>query len=141
MKLHSYLTFNGNCREAMNFYQQCLGGELVFQTIGDSPLSDKMPEAMKKSIVHSTLTRGEVVIMGSDMVGDKGLTNGNAVSMMLDCDSEEELKKCYEQLAAGGEATHPVHVSFWGALFGDLVDKYGNQWLLHFDSRSAKKDK
>lgn len=140
-RIHSYLTFNGNCREAMTFYQQCLGGRLEMQTIGDSPLSGKMPEEIKKNIVHSTLIRDGLVIMGSDMVSEKGLVKGNSVSLMLDCSSEEEIRECYAKLAAGGEATHPLHISFWGALFGDLTDKYGNQWLLHFDSRLLKKDK
>ena len=58
MQIQSYLTFNGNCREAMNFYQRCLGGELAFQTVGESPLSDHMPAQMKDCILHSTLTRG-----------------------------------------------------------------------------------
>ena len=140
-KLNSYLTFNGNCREAMNFYKYCLGGELSFQTIGESPLSGKMPAAMKESIVHAALIRDRIVIMASDMVWENGLIRGNAVSLMLDCSSEEETKSCYEKLAKGGQATHPLHISFWGALFGDLTDKYGNQWLLHFDSRLAGKDK
>ena len=140
-KLNSYLTFNGNCREAMNFYKHCLGGELSFQTIGESPLSGKMPASMKESIVHAALIRDRIVIMASDMVWEKGLIRGNAVSLMLDCSSEEEIRDCYKKLAEGGQATHPLHISFWGALFGDLTDKYGNQWLLHFDSRLAGKDK
>ena len=140
-KLNSYLTFNGNCREAMNFYKHCLGGELSFQTIGESPLSGKMPASMKESIVHAALIRDRIVIMASDMVWEKGVIRGNAVSLRLDCSSEEEIRDCYEKLAEGGQATHPLHISFWGALFGDLTDKYGNQWLLHFDSRLAGKDK
>lgn len=138
--VHSYLTFNGNCREAMTFYQQCLGGELVFQSIADSPLSGKMPAEMKKNIVHSTLRRDSIVLMGSDLVGENGLIKGNAVSLLLDCSSEKEIRDCYAKLANGGNATHPLHISFWGALFGDLTDKYGNQWLLHFDGRSGKKN-
>lgn len=141
MQLNSYLSFNGNCREAMNFYQQCLGGDLVFQTIGDSPLADKMPAFIKQHILHATLISGKVIIMATDMVSEKGLMKGNAVSLMLDCTSEEELRNCYMKLADGGDATHPVHVSFWGALFGNLTDKYGNQWLLHFDSRLTDKNK
>lgn len=45
-QINSYLTFNGNCREAMNFYKDCLGGELILQTIGESPLAYKMPQLM-----------------------------------------------------------------------------------------------
>lgn len=134
MKISTYLTFNGNCREAMGFYKDCIGGELTLQTIGDSPLAEKMPADMKAYILHGTLSRDKLVLMGSDMVGDKGLNKGNNVSMVLDCDSEEEIRACYERLSEGGEATHPLEVSFWGALFGDLEDKFGNHWLLNFEA-------
>jgi PhnB protein len=132
-QINSYLTFNGNCREAMTFYKYCLGGDLSFQKIGESPLADKMPKQMKDCILHSTLTNGAVVIMASDMVGDKGLIKGTAVSLMLNCSSEEEIRDFYRKLSDGGEPTHPLEISFWGALFGGLTDKFGNQWLLHFD--------
>ncbi|GAB2833270.1 VOC family protein [Ferruginibacter profundus] len=132
-QINSYLTFNGNCREAMTFYKESLGGELNLQTIGDSPLADKMPAKMKDCILHSTLTNGALLIMASDMVGDKGLIKGTAVSLMLNCSSEEEIRDFYTKLSDGGEPTHPLETSFWGALFGDLTDKFGNQWLLHYD--------
>ena len=134
-QINSYLSFNGNCREAMNFYKECLGGELVLQTIGESPLCDKMPPQMKENILHSTLTMNALVLMGTDMLGEKGLIKGTAVSLMLNCSSEEEIKKYYANLSKDGQATHPLEISFWGALFGDLTDKYGNHWLLHFDKK------
>lgn len=132
-QINTYLTFNGNCSEAMYFYKDCLGGELNLQTIGQSPLADKLPAQMQACILHATLTKGQLVLMGSDMVGERGLLKGNAVSLMLDCSNEEEIKTCFEKLAAGGTIDHPLETSFWGALFGDLTDKYGNHWLLHFD--------
>jgi PhnB protein len=131
--INSYLTFSGNCREAMTFYKDCLGGELTLQTIGESPLADKMPLQMKESILHATLTKGDLILMASDMTGEKGLIRGNAVSLMLNCSNEGEIKTFYANLSVGGQATHPLEISFWGALFGDLTDKFGNQWLLHFD--------
>ncbi|MCW3123731.1 MAG: glyoxalase [Flavipsychrobacter sp.] len=133
LQINTYLTFNGNCREAMSFYKACLGGELTLQTIGESPLADKMPAQMKDLILHSTLTKGSLLLLGSDMVGDNGLTVGNSVSLMLDCSSENEINELYAKLSAGGKADHPLENSFWGALFGDLTDKFGNHWLLHFD--------
>ena len=132
-QINSYLTFGGNCREAMTFYKNCLGGELTLQTIGESPLADNMPPQMQQGILHATLTKGTLVLMASDMVGENGLTKGNAVSLMLNCSSENEIKTFYNSLSAGGQATHPLENSFWGALFGDLTDKFGNHWLLHFD--------
>ena len=132
-QINSYLTFSGNCREAMTFYKECLGGELVLQTIGDSPMADKMPPKMKDCILHSTLINGAVTIMASDMVSENGLIKGNSVSLMLNCSSEEEIRNCYISLSEGGEANHQLEHTFFGALFGDLTDKFGNHWLLHFD--------
>ncbi len=133
MQIHSYLTFNGNCREAMTFYRDCLDGELSLRTIGESPMADKLPLHMKQCILHATLTKDAMVIMASDMVGEKGLIKGNSVSLMLNCSSEDEIKATYALLSAEGEATHPLDNTFWGELSGDLTDKFGNHWLLHFD--------
>jgi PhnB protein len=129
--INSYLTFSGNCREAMTFYQQCLGGELVFQTVGESPLSEKMPKKMKDFILHSTLTNGNLLLMGSDMVSETGLISGNTVSLILNSANEKEIESCFEKLSAGGRVTHPLQQNFWGALFGGLTDKFGNHWLLN----------
>jgi PhnB protein len=117
----------------MNFYKECLGGELVLQTIGESPMADKLPPKMKESILHATLKNEHLVLMASDMVGENGLIKGNSVSLMLNCSSEEDIKDFYAKLSDDGKATHPLEVSFWGALFGDLTDKFGSHWLLHFD--------
>jgi PhnB protein len=134
--VNPYLTFNGNCREAMTFYQKCLGGKLFFQTIGESPLSEKMPKKMKDCILHSTLTNGRLLLMGSDMVSETGLIKGNAVSLTLNCSSEKEIRNFYKRLSTGGLARHPLKDTFWGALFGGLTDKYGNHWLLNCNKDS-----
>src|SRR5436309_2765118 len=110
--ISSYLTFNGNCREAMTFYKKCLGGRLFFQTIGESPLSEKMPKKMKKCILHSTLANGSLLLMGSDMVNEKGLLKGNSVSLILTCKSEKEIREYYKNLSKGGEQTHPLENTF-----------------------------
>ncbi|MES2591583.1 MAG: VOC family protein [Bacteroidota bacterium] len=134
MLVTPYLTFNGNCLEAMTFYKKCLGGTLTFQTVGSSPLAAKMPARMKKAILHATLVKDNVTLMASDMVSDKGLTKGNAVSIMLDCNSEAEIRKLYKKLSQEGKATQPLENTFFGALLGGLTDKYSNNWLLHFNA-------
>ena len=131
-QINSYLTFAGNCREAMSFYQSCLGGELSIQTIGETPLADGMPQEMKSRILHATLNHDKFVLMASDMVPDGGLIRGNAVSLSLECSSEDEIRSTYDKLSAGGIKDHPIENTFWGALFGDLTDKFGNHWLLHY---------
>jgi PhnB protein len=132
-RINSYLTFNGNCREAMTFYKNCLGGELYFQTIGESPMAEQMPQRMKACILHATLTNGNLIIMGSDMVSETGFIRGNAVSLMLNCSSEAEIRHFYKKLSSGGQATHPLEDTFSDAVFGGLTDKYGYHWLLNFD--------
>ncbi len=135
-RINSYLTFNGNCREAMTFYKNCLGGELYLQTIAESPMAEQMPQNMKDCILHATLTNGDLILMASDMVSETGFIKGNAVSLMLNCSSEEEIKRFYKKLSSGGRATHPLENTFWGALFGGLTDKFGNHWLLNFDKNN-----
>jgi PhnB protein len=132
-EINCYLTFNGNCREAMTFYQDCLGGELYFQTLGESPLSEKMPKKMKDCILHATLIKSAMVMQGSDMAPQSGLVKGNNVSLLLNCNSKKEIRTIYSKLSAGGRADHVIEYSFWGALFGKLTDKFGNHWLLSFD--------
>jgi PhnB protein len=133
--INSYLTFNGNCREAMKFYKDCLGGEVSFLTIEESPMAETIPPHLKKYILHSLLVNENVIIMASDMCSENGLTKGNSVSIFLNCSSEEEIKRLYEKLSAGGRASHALENTFWGALFGDLTDKYGNSWLLNYDGK------
>ena len=135
--INSYLTFNGNCREAMTFYQQCLGGELLIQTVGELtlPLAEPMPPCMENCIVHSTLVNDSLIITASDMVPEIGLVKGDAVSLLLNCNSEEEARSFYANLSVDGEATHPLENTFWGAIFGDLTDKFGTHWLVSCENQ------
>ncbi|MBB2144312.1 VOC family protein [Pedobacter sp. LMG 31464] len=131
--IYSYLTFNGNCRKAMTFYQHCLGGELKFQTIGETPLTDKMTDKMKSYIVQATLTKGDLILIATDLVTDEGLTKGNAVSLLLNCSSEEELNAYYNKLSVGAKATQAAEVNFWDTLFASITDEFGNNWLLNYN--------
>ncbi|MFZ1806173.1 MAG: VOC family protein, partial [Cyclobacteriaceae bacterium] len=72
---------------------------------------------------------------GSDMVSESGLQKGNAVSLLLDCNTEAELNYYYNNLSANGKPTHPIENTFWGALFGGLTDQFGHHWLLHFQKK------
>lgn len=136
--IYSYLTFSGNCREAMVFYKKCLGGELHFQLFGDSPLAKNIPGKIKKYILHGVLKKDGIVLMGSDAVGENGLLKGNAVSIMIDCETEKEIKTLYKKLSQGGKHTQPLEATRWGAIFGGLTDRFGNHWLLHFNQTSIK---
>ena len=130
--INPYFTFGGNCREAMLFYRQCFGGELLFQTVGEISVPGKMTKGVKNLILQATLTKGKMVIMGSDMVPENGLIRGNDVAIVLHPESREELDNWYKQLSAGGEVTYPLQQTHWGAMFGAVTDKFGNQWLFSY---------
>src|ERR1700761_986462 len=99
--LNAYLNFNGQCREAMTFYQQCLGGDLMMQKIAESPMAARMPSEAGANILHSSLTRdGVLLLMGSDMMG-LHLKKGNSVGLCLNCTNEKEVEECFTRLSTG----------------------------------------
>lgn len=130
-QIHPYLNFNGKCREAMQFYQECLGGELTLQKVAESPMAAQMPSEAAAQILHGSLTGDEFVMMASDMMG-AGLISGNAITLLLTCISEEEIEICFQKLSQGGKVKTPLHQSFWGSTYGELTDKYGLNWQLNF---------
>jgi PhnB protein len=131
--INAYLNFNGNCREAMTFYAECLGGELSMQTVEGSPIAEQCPTAMKDQILHASLINEGLLLMGSDMVGRHGFIQGNTISLSLNCSSEEEIALFFSKLSSGGEIMHPLKMEFRGAIFGVFIDKYGIKWLLNYD--------
>src|SRR5688500_17413222 len=98
-QVNPYLNFNGNCRVAMTFYHECLGGELNMQTIGGSPIEAQCPAGMQDQVLHSALVKDELVIMGSDMVGPDGFKPGNNISISVNCSSDEEITDYYSKLS------------------------------------------
>ena len=133
-QLNAYLVFNGNCREAMQFYKGCLGGELNSMTVGNSPMAATMPAGMRDKIMHSLLTSGSIRLMASDMIdmiGEEGYKHGNTVSLCLVCQSKEEIQTLFSKLSQGGQIKHPLKEEFFGT-YGDLTDKYGFSWMFQF---------
>jgi PhnB protein len=136
-QLNPYLNFDNNCREAMNFYKDCLGGELSLQTVGESPvMAAQMPPQMKDCILHSALTSGDMIIMASDLSREKRV-EGNTVHLCVNCNSENELNSFFSKLSAGGKVTEPVADMPWGAKYGALTDKYGKHWIFNFQKNKS----
>lgn len=126
-----YLFFNGNCREAMNFYQQCFGGELEIFTYGDSPEQVPHKNADKNEIMHAKLINDSLSMMASDWPGHE--TNiGNNVQLSIDCDSKSQIESLFNKLSHEGKIIQPLADTFWGAHFGMLIDKFGIHWMLNF---------
>lgn len=133
-QINAYLTFNGNCRDAMAFYEECLGGELTLQTVEGSPMENQFPPEAKEKILHASLSSGSLVLLGSDLSGPGGLIKGNTISLSLNCSSEEEIKKFFSNLSSGGQVAHPLHEFFAGTM-GTLTDKFEKDWLLYYEKK------
>jgi PhnB protein len=132
-QINAYINFDGNCREAMKFYKDCLGGELALQTVEGSPIEAQCPAEIKHQILHASLMKDGLVLMGSDMQGPEGFIKGNSIALSLSCSSEEEIKTFFTNLSKGGVISHELMQSFWGATFGVLTDKFGIRWMLNYD--------
>ncbi len=134
--INAYLTFPGNCREAMVFYQQCLGGELTLQSVAESPMASQWPIEVQHSILHASLMKNSMTLMASDMAGAEGIQKGNQISLSLTCHDVEEAKDFFNNLSQGGQVVHSLHEFFNGTI-GALIDKYGMTWLLFCPRKSV----
>ncbi len=132
-----YLTFNGNCQEAFDFYRSIFGGEYAsISTFAEMPPIDNMPipEEMKDKIMHVTLPiGGETSLMGSDTGGDWGANfqAGNNFSISVGLKDREEASRIFKALAEGGKITMPIGDTFWNAYFGSLTDRFGINWMVN----------
>lgn len=126
-----YLIFNGNCREAMNFYKQCFDGELELLTFSDSPIDMKDKGTDKNQIMHATLKNKAFSLMASDWPG--GTANvGNNMQLNIECETKKEIESLFEALSDKGKIVQPLSDTFWGAHFGMLIDKFGIHWMLNY---------
>jgi PhnB protein len=138
--LNPYLIFNGNCEEAFNFYKSVFGGE--FQMISkfkDMPGQEVSP-ADAENIMHVALPiGGEDILMGSDCGPGMGaIKTGDNFSISITTTTEEETRKIFDGLNAGGKITMPLEKTFWAPLFGMLTDKFSVNWMVSFDGKQAE---
>ncbi|MDR9416609.1 MAG: VOC family protein [Gracilimonas sp.] len=125
-----YLFFPGNCEKAMNFYKECLNGEITaLQRFGETEMP--VDDDHKQKIMHGELKADGITIMFSDGAPHKEITDGNNVQLSINLDSEEEQDRIFDALADGGKITMPLEITFWGARYGMVTDKFGIRWMLN----------
>lgn len=130
-RLIPYLNFEGNCEEALNFYQTILGGSVEIQSRYDNPQM-KAPEEYKNKILHGRLYFGDLAIYASDVFpGKKAYGNSGDVQLSLDVPDPETGKKIFDRLVAGGKVGVAFEKQFWGDWHGNLTDKYGIRWMVN----------
>ncbi|GAB3931331.1 VOC family protein [Mucilaginibacter myungsuensis] len=135
--INPYINFDGRCREAMTFYKDIFGGELILNQVGGSPM-EPYHKGDPAAIYHSSLVNGPIVLMGTDMTGPPGYQKGNNISMAIACSSAEDARNFFDKLAEGGRVVMPLEKTFWAELFGDVVDKFGIEWMLNYDGAAAQ---
>ena len=129
--LDSYLFFNGNCAEAMRFYEQTLGGKLeALMTYGESPEPGKVPPNSKDRIMHARLLLDGRALMASDMPAASPPEPMKGFALSLGYPTAAQARKVFDALASGGKVVMPMEKTFWAETFGVLIDRFGAQWMV-----------
>jgi PhnB protein len=131
-RLNPYLRFDGSARQAMEFYQSVLGGDLTMNTFREFGMQDS-PQA--DQIMHAQLeTETGYTLMASDTPPGVPYHPGDTMTVSLSGD-DAVLRTYFEQLADGGKIGTPLEKQMWGAEYGDLTDKFGINWMVNFQAQ------
>ena len=134
LQLDTYLFFDGNCADAMRFYERTLGGKLDMMTHGDSPMAAQMPpgSANRNRILHARLELdGGRLLMASDAMAGQPYEGMKGFSLSLIYPTVSEANRMFAALAEGGQITMPIAKTFWAEAFGMLVDRFGTPWMVN----------
>jgi PhnB protein len=128
MQFIPYLDFDGQCREAFDFYARVFQGQVTMRmTYGESPMAKEMPPETHGRVMHSQLESGSAVLMGAD--GPQNSPNKGCVNIAVDTPAEAE--RIYAALIEGGSVQMPLQETFWAQRFGMLTDRYGKGWMVN----------
>lgn len=129
-RLNPYLSFNGNAREAMDFYKTVFGGELTRMTFADGGMPHD--PADKDKIMHSQLVAPSGYwLMASDTPPGMPFSAGGAMTVSLSGDDDPQLRGYWNKLADGATIMQPLETAPWGDSFGMLTDKFGTPWMVN----------
>ena len=128
-----YLSFNGNCREAVNFYKDLLGGKLIgITTFGETPMAASMKSEELENVVNAQLELpGGPILMAGDAPSMFPYEGVRGVTICLNFDSVEEAEEAFNGLAEGGRITMPFSDTFWAKKFGMVEDRFGVPWIIN----------
>lgn len=128
---NAYLMFDGECREAMDFYAKALGGELYSMRYSEAP---EPPKGGGDRVMHARVSGRFGAVMASDVPEGMPVTKGNNFFINIACESREEVDRVFNAMKDGGTVKQALHDTFWGAYFGMLVDKYGVGWMFNYET-------
>ena len=137
MSVDVYLNFNGNCREAVEFYAKVFGTEKPnIMAFGESPQSNEypLPEEAKDLVMHTRLNIDGSNVMFSDTFPGMPYIEGTNVTLALISKDIDKLRSWYDQLKEGGTVGLELQETFWSKLYGQVTDKYGIHWQINYDN-------
>ncbi|HEX9774375.1 MAG TPA: VOC family protein [Actinomycetota bacterium] len=133
--LNPYITFPGNAKEAMEFYQAVFGGELAVNTFGEYGEQDP---AVAGRIMHARLdTDRGFTLMASDSPPGMEIQAGNNIAVSLSGEDADDLGGYWEKLSAGGDVQMPLEKQVWGDTFGMCTDRFGISWMVNITEPQA----
>jgi PhnB protein len=131
MNLNPYLHFNGNCREAMEFYAKVLGGKiLAMMTFADMPSDQPCLPEVRDLVAHARVAIGDELLMASDAPAGR-FEKPQGFSVTLSIKDPAEAERVYNALAEGGTVGMPLSETFWAQKFGMLKDRFGTPWMIN----------
>jgi PhnB protein len=137
MAINIYINFNGNCREAVEFYAQVFGTETPkIMTYGDTPPNPEypLPEESKNLVMHTRLNIDGSTIMFSDIFPGNELILGNNISLTVVSKNIEEIKSVFNKLKDGGTVGMDLNETFFSKCYGTLTDRFGIEWQVSYDN-------
>ncbi|WDI31694.1 VOC family protein [Hyphococcus flavus] len=140
MSLNTYLTFDGNCGEAFDFYKSVFGGEFMMRsTFAEGPPDMGVSNQYKNRIMHVSLPIGSSMLMGSDTAGEASgpFVQGTNFSISYAPSSKADADEKFLKLSAGGMEIMAMQDVFWGSYFGMCIDKFGIRWMLNMPTGDA----
>ena len=128
-RLNPYISFDGDARDAMEFYERVLGGTLTLHTFGQFGAQGTEQD---DKIMHAALeTDSAMTLMASDTPPGSEHNPGNNISVSLSGDDADELRGYWEQLSSSGTVSVPLEKQMWGDEFGMCVDRFGIAWMVN----------
>lgn len=135
------LLFDGNCAEAMTFYHQCLGGELILTQLGDTPMKARFPKEKHNRVINAYLKSGNIEISATDWMASPEFDpiQGNTYAIFVIGGTYDELKAVFDRLRDGdnNERLQELHEMPFG-IYGQFYDRYGVQWIFKGDMVKAE---
>ena len=129
--LDNYLFFDGQCAQAMRFYEGTLGGKLeALFTYGDSPDPEHCPAGAKDLVMHARLVLDGRALMASDTPPGMGGKPMAGFALSLNYPDAAEARRIFDALAQGGAVTMPMQKTFWAEAYGMLTDRFGTPWMV-----------